>query len=65
MHRLGGHLFHERISPETVLLNDANFSYRVKVGDNYFEVDSSSVVRFNVLNFNPYLRAEKGYLMAD
>lgn len=52
-------LFHERISPETVLLNDANFSYRVKVGDNYFEVDSSSVVRFNVLNFNPYLRAEK------
>lgn len=52
-------LFHERISPETVLLDDANFSYLIKAGDNYVEIDSSSVVHFNALNFHPYLRIEK------
>ena len=52
-------LFHYRISPEIVLLDNANFTYSMKVGDNYVEVDSSSQVHFNALNLNPYLRVEK------
>jgi len=46
---------HPRISTSDVFLNNASFSYRFNIGKEYFELDSSSVVVFNKLVFNPYL----------
>lgn len=53
-------LFHKRISPDPVILNQGTFSYLVNVGKNYVELDSAATCfRFNKLSFNPYLRLEK------
>ncbi len=43
-----------RISTSDVFLNNASFNYQFNVGNDYFELDSSSVVVFNKLIFNPY-----------
>lgn len=51
---------HARLSPDNIQMGEGEMSYRLNVGKNYIELDSSSVVKFNKLVFNPYLRAEKG-----
>ncbi len=48
-----------RISTEEVLLNRGKFHYMLHVNDNTIELDSNSVVEFNQLVFNPYLRYSK------
>ncbi len=52
-------LFHKRISPDTVLLDRGFLNYRLHIGKNYLEVDSSTTVYFNKLKLNPYIRLEK------
>lgn len=53
-------LFHKRISPDPVVLNQGTFSYQVNIGTNYMELDSAATCfRFNKLTFSPYLRLEK------
>lgn len=45
-----------RVSTSDVLLNNASFKYQFNVGSDFFELDSSSVVIFNKLIFNPYIQ---------
>lgn len=48
-----------RISPDTVLLDKGAFNYLVHIGKDYLELDSATDVRFNQLDFHPYLKVEK------
>jgi len=52
-------LFHEKISPEYVRLEEGNLDFKMKIGENYIELDSSSVVKINELTFSPFLKAVK------
>ncbi|MEG1748329.1 MAG: biosynthetic peptidoglycan transglycosylase [Tannerellaceae bacterium] len=52
-------LHHQRISPDTVLLDSGTFNYKLNIGTNYLEMDSATEVRFNKLSFHPYAKAEK------
>lgn len=51
--------YHEKVSPENVLLKRAHLDYKVNIGEDYIELDSSSVFRINDLTFSPYFRAQK------
>lgn len=55
----GLHLFHTGLSPDTIYLNNGSINYRINVGGRFIELDSTSTIIFNELNFNPYLRAER------
>jgi len=55
----GVSVFHERLSPENVLLARGRFEYKFNIGKNYIELDSSSVAHINDFSFSPFLRAEK------
>jgi len=55
----GVSVFHERLSPENVLLDKGHFEYQFNIGKNYIELDSSSVAYINNFSFSPFLRAEK------
>lgn len=58
-HVSGLTLQHERISPDTVLLDNGTFNYQLHIGKNYMELDSATEVRFNRLRFHPYVKLEK------
>jgi len=47
---------HAAISNEKVIFNKAALSYRVNVGKDYFELDSSSTATINKLDINPYIK---------
>ena len=49
----------ERISPDTVLLDKGSIHFRTNIGKNYIELDSVSDIRFNHLDFHPYLKIVK------
>lgn len=51
-------LNHERISPNDVKVNRSELAYRLNFGKTYIEVDSTSLVSFNRMSFNPYMRYE-------
>jgi len=51
-------LNHERISPNNVKLERSELTYRLNFGKTYIEVDSSTLVSFNRMSFNPYLKYE-------
>lgn len=53
---------HARLSPEDIRLGNGAFDYRVRIERNALEIDSSSVVTINKLQFNPFFRAEKNNL---
>lgn len=55
----GLHIFHKALSPEVVNLNSGQLAYKINVGTEFLELDSTSNVQFNKLQFHPYLRAEK------
>jgi len=64
--RLGGkaevsglRVYHQRLSPETVNLLHGLLDYHINVMPRILELDSTSLVRFNLLSFHPYLRAER------
>jgi hypothetical protein len=52
-------LYHPAISPNMVNLDNGSVDYVINVGDDYFELDRQTEVRFNFLTFNPYIKAEK------
>ena len=58
-HISGLTLHHERISPDTVLLDKGTFAWQVNIGQNYLELDSATEVSFNKLTFHPYLKVER------
>lgn len=49
-------LYNDKISTKDVLLKGASFDFSLNIGDNYFELDSSTIVNFNKLTFNPYIK---------
>ena len=55
----GLHLYHKRLSPDTITVNNGSLSYDINIGENFIELDSASVVTFNKISFNPYIKAQK------
>lgn len=47
-----------RLSDRNLQFGNGSLDYFLNIHDNYFELDSSSVVKFNQLDFNPYLKVE-------
>lgn len=52
-------LFHQALSPEGINLDRGEIDYRIHAGKDFIELDSSSQITFNRLQFHPYLRAQK------
>lgn len=52
-------LHHPRISPDTLLLDRGAVDYRLRIGKAFAVLDSSTTVRFNRLDFHPYLEIRK------
>jgi hypothetical protein len=52
-------VFHQKLSPENVILDRGEFEYKFNVGKNYIELDSVSVATINNFRCNPYLRFQK------
>lgn len=50
---------HKDVSVQPVTFRQGGIFYKVRVGENFVELDSTSRVVFNKLEFNPYLRGEK------
>lgn len=55
----GLHIFHKRLSPDTISIDKGVINYNVNIGKNYIELDSTSSITINQLEINPYLKAEK------
>lgn len=47
---------HDRISTETVQIRESGMQYRINIGKDYLELDSSTSIRMNQLSLNPYMR---------
>ncbi len=47
---------HEKIAASTVVFDRLGFDFSVNFGNDYMELDSSSLVTFNKLTFHPYIR---------
>lgn len=52
-------IYHKALSPEVIHLDRGQLSYQVNVGKRTLEVDSTTTVLFNKIQFHPYLRLEK------
>lgn len=52
-------VFHKALSPEVINLDKGCFDYQVNVGKDIIELDSTTKVQFNRLEFHPYIRAQK------
>lgn len=52
-------IYHPKIDQETILLAQPSADFKLRVGENFIELDSSSVFSCNGLSFQPYLYAEK------
>ncbi|MDY5237256.1 biosynthetic peptidoglycan transglycosylase [Bacteroides helcogenes] len=52
----GLHLYHKRLSPETINLNQGKLDFHLNITSQVIELDSTSLIRFNSLTFHPYLR---------
>ncbi|MFA6746056.1 MAG: biosynthetic peptidoglycan transglycosylase, partial [Bacteroides graminisolvens] len=55
----GLQVLHHALSPDGINLDRGKFSYHIHMGSNFAELDSSSHVQFNKLEFHPYLYIEK------
>lgn len=49
-------ILHPKISKEKVILKSAGFDFACNVGKDYYEIDSSSTVYYEKLNFHPYFK---------
>lgn len=58
-HVSGLTIHQKQISPDTVLLNNGTLAWQLHVGKNYLELDSTTEVSFNKLDFHPYLKVSK------
>ena len=52
-------VFHKALSPEIIHLDRGQLCYEMNINGHSFELDSTTIVDFNKLQFHPYLRAEK------
>ena len=52
-------IFHKALSPEVIHLNRGQLTYQMNIGNHTLELDSTTTVLFNKIQFHPYLRAEK------
>jgi hypothetical protein len=53
-------LYHAKLSSDTIQIGKGFISYRLFVGKNFMEVDSSATtIHYNKLRFNPFVRIEK------
>lgn len=52
-------VLHKRVSPENVILKNGEFDFKINVGKNFVELDSSSTAIINNFKVSPYLRAVK------
>ncbi|MEG0039933.1 MAG: penicillin-binding protein, partial [Bacteroides sp.] len=52
-------VFHKALSPEAIRLDRGQLTYRVNLFPGAIELDSATVVRFNRLEFHPYLQVAK------
>ena len=50
----------KRLSSQNVNLDKGLFRYRIKLGRDYLELDSCSVVKVNNFSFSPYIKAKRG-----
>lgn len=59
-------VFHRRLSPERINLDEGELDFHLNVEPHALELDSVSTVRFNRLQFHPYLRLEPpGHLIVS
>ncbi len=49
-------LNHFRISTKDVLLDKGSIAFALNIGNDFYEVDSTTVLSYNKLQFNPYLK---------
>jgi hypothetical protein len=49
---------HPKISKRDVVINHAAIEYQVKAGATFIGLDSSSAIRFNEVNFHPFIQFE-------
>lgn len=47
---------HSRISQQDISIAKGTMDYHINIGENYYEVDSTSTFIFNKLKFKPYLK---------
>ncbi|MCX6249614.1 MAG: transglycosylase domain-containing protein [Bacteroidetes bacterium] len=52
----GLNINHEKVAASPVLFDQLGFGFSINVGKDYIELDSSTLVRFNKIDFHPYLR---------
>lgn len=52
-------LHHPRLSPDTILLQGGKADYRLRIGNDFAVLDSSTTLVFNRLDFHPYLKVKK------
>ena len=52
-------VFHKALSPEVIHLDRGQLCYEMNISGHSLELDSTTIVDFNKLQFHPYLRAEK------
>lgn len=55
----GLHVYHPALSPEVINLNCGQVAYRLHLGKESVELDSATTLRFNKMEFHPYLCAKK------
>lgn len=53
-------VFHKSLSPYEIVLHRGKVDYNIHIGNNYAELDSSSVIQINSLQLSPWLKAQKG-----
>ena len=51
-------VFHKALSPEIIHLDRGQLCYEMNINGHSFELDSTTIVDFNKLQFHPYLRVE-------
>jgi len=47
---------HAKLSPQDISIAKGNMDYHINIGENYYEVDSTSTFIFNKLKFKPYFK---------
>jgi hypothetical protein len=47
---------HPKLSPQDISIDKGTMDYHIHIGENYYEVDSTSTFVFNKLKFNPYFK---------
>lgn len=52
-------VFHKALSPEVIHLDRGQLTYQMNIGKQALELDSTTTVLFNQIQFHPYLRAEE------